>query len=250
MLDLVHEEERVAHLTGLGFEELLDALDRLDPGRLSDRYAEVTDGYMTLAGKGRRTREQNIALDRLDSALRMLLGERGLLVLAGRLLHIQRAAMLGLVVFGKADPGAGELLLLQQGLARAAQLAEHGLRGPIPVDGPGVADKAGRASAAAAALVHLRAGTGWLFGWSRRARVAEEGLSGLLGELAERDAARDAWQAAGELFDPAGSEAKELVCRLGLCRKVAGFLGCREIAWTTAGLITDLAGLVREGLGA
>lgn len=249
MLDLVQEEERVAHLTGLGFEELLDALDALEPADLSERYVEISDSYMVLAGKGRPSPEEAVSLDRLDSALRMLLTEKGLLVLAGRLLHIHRAAYLGALVFAQDKPRTKALLGIQQSLARASRLADEGLRGPVPVDAAGIADRARQASAAAASLVHLRAGGGWLTGWSNRAQAAEEGLSRLLAELASRDADQSAWEAVETVFDPQCG-ATELIRRLSACRKTAGWAGCAEILQTTGVRIMDLAGLVKEGLGA
>ena len=250
MLDLVYAEEQVAHLTGLGFEELLDALDAVDPGNLRDRYAEVTDAYMVMAGRGKRKAEEELMLDRIDSALHMLLTERGLLVLAGRLLHIQRSATVGLVVFIRRRPGTQELLLTQQTLARAARLARDGLAGPVPVDGPKLAGLASQASNAAAALIQLRAGGGWLTAWTNRAQAAEGGLSRLLSEMDERNADQDAWQASASLFDPTVLPAKELCKRLELCRQLAGMAGCRAILETSSEWIDDLAGLVREGLGA
>jgi hypothetical protein len=250
VLDLVYAEEQVAHLTGLGFEELLDALDAVDVGNLRDRYAEVTDGYMVMAGRGNRSTEEDLLLDRIDSTLRMLLAERGLLVLAGRLLHIQRSATVGLVVFIRRRPDAQELLLTQQTLARAARLARDGLAGPVPVDGPKLADLAQQASNAAAELVQLRAGGGWLTGWTNRAQAAEEGLSRLLSELADRNADQATWQASANIFDPSALAAAELCKRLKLCRQLAGMAGCRSILEISSGWIDDLAGLVREGLGA
>lgn len=249
MLDLVREEEQVAHLTGLGFEELLTALDGLVSSRLADRYAEVSDGYLRLAGRGRLDDRAEVAFDRLDSALRMLLGERGLLVLAGRLLHIKRAAIAGQLVFTQPRPGTRDLLLIQQSLARAARLADDGLRGPVPVDGPLVARHARRASAAAAALIHLRAGGGWLSGWINRPQVAEAGLSRLFADLVAAGGDQSAWEASENLFEPRCG-AGELVRRLRISRQCSGWANCAALWQGTAGRIDDLAELVREGLGA
>ncbi len=249
MLDLVREKERVAHRTGLGFEELLDALDGLAAGRLAERYAEVSDGYLRLAGHGRLDDRAGVEFDRLDSALRMLLGDRGLLVLAGRLLHIKRAAVAGRLVFTRPQPSSRDLLLIQQSLARAARLADDGLRGPVPVDGPQVAHHARRASAAAAALIHLRAGGGWLSGWLNRSQVAETGLSRLLADLVDGDGDQAAWEASASLFDPRCGVG-ELVCRLRICRQCSGWTSSAALWQSTAGRIDDLAELVREGLGA
>ena len=46
MIDLVSEEERVSHLTGQGFEELLSNLDDENPADLCDRYSELSDQYL------------------------------------------------------------------------------------------------------------------------------------------------------------------------------------------------------------
>ena len=127
--------------------------------------------------------------------------------------------------------------------------ADEGLRGPVPVDAKVLADRARQASAAAASLIHLRAGGGWLTGWSNRAQAAEEGLSRLLAEMADRDAGQQAWAAVEKVFDPAIGSA-ELIKRLTACRRTAGWAGCTEILQTTGGRIMDLAGLVREDLGA
>jgi hypothetical protein len=78
MLDLVQEEERLAHIAGMPFEKFLLLVDLENPANLYQVYSAASDRYLTLAGKGQRDRKDKVELDRLDSSLQMVLGDKGL----------------------------------------------------------------------------------------------------------------------------------------------------------------------------
>lgn len=249
MLDLVREEEWVAHLTGLGFEELLSILDDESPADLCERYAEVADRYLVLSGKGHRSDAEELELDVLDSALRVLLGETSLLVLAGRLLTVLKVAWTSAVVFRLPAPPSDLLLRTRLDLGRLGRIAEMGLKGPVPVETGWIAERARRASEAAAALSELEAGRG-TWGWLSRKLVARRGLSKLLDGLTAAGAPEEAWEAARGLFSPDRNSSAELVQRLMICHQAVGLVDCMAIAQKASRWVRDLAALVREGLGA
>ncbi|MBW2699535.1 MAG: hypothetical protein JRF33_01840 [Deltaproteobacteria bacterium] len=250
MIDLVNEEERVAHLTGQGFEELLLALDKENPSDLCDRYAELSDRYMVLQYKGQRSAEETLALDRLDSAFSMLLGEAGFLVLAGRLMALEHSAKGCAGVFRLAGVSATALLQTRLELAKMAELIRlDGLRGPIPAEGDRLLFHASRADRAAAALLELHGVGGWWVPLAR-AGLARRSLNRLFDELGEFQAPNEAWQAAARLLRPDRVSAGEQIRRLKICYRLAGIADCWTIAGSVKEKVRDLAELVREGLGA
>jgi len=250
MIDLVNEEERVAHLTGQGFEELLSALDQENPSDLCDRYAELSDRYMVLQYKGQRSAEENLALDRLDSAFNMLLGVTGFLVLAGRLMALEHSAKGCAGVFRLGEAPETALLQARMELAKMAELIRRGgLRGPVPAEGDQLLFHANRADRAAAALLELHGVTGWRAPLEK-AGLARRGLNRLFDELGEIQAPNEAWQAAARLLRPDQISASEQVRRLKICYRLAGIADCWTIAGSVRSKVRDLAELVREGLGA
>jgi len=124
MLDLVAEEEMIARIAGVTFEDLLYVLDEESPADLRELYAGASDRYMILAGKGKRTRDENVELDRLDSALRMILGEEGLLALAARLARVIDAARTGAVVFLTRNHREAALVKAPLSLSSAVDMAK------------------------------------------------------------------------------------------------------------------------------
>jgi hypothetical protein len=240
MIDLVAEEERIAHLTGLGFEALLRALDDETPADLCARYALVTDRYLSLAGKARRTPEERVELDRLDSSLRMLLDEGGLMVQAGRLLRVREAPRAAFATLAGPRLEAGALARIGALLADAARVCREGLRGPLPVPSEDLAEALGRTAEAIEELTGLVAGRA-------TSRTARRGLARLTARLAAAGAGPAAWAAAAEL-----GEARPGRARTGLaaCWTAVGLVTCGHALERLERAIEELAGLVREDMGA
>ena len=247
MLDLVQEEQLVSEMTRMPFEQLLEGLDSLDTGRLPERYAEVCDGYMILSLNAHRSHEQDFLLDKLDSSLRMLFGNKGLFVQAGRLMSISRIALVASEVFrGPVDEQ--ELLLVHDAMTRCSVLSDGGLAGPLPVNALAIKSHADSACLAAVSLMGIRAGSAWT-AWINRARVARRGLARLLEQLASRSAGSEAFDAL-DVLTSGILPANEKVRFLEACYLMTGWSSCVAMSMVANERLVDLAGLVREGLGA
>lgn len=246
MLDLVSEEENVGRLTGIAFERLLGLLDEENPAALQDLYATASDRYMILAGKGRRTPDENLGLDRLDSALRLMLGEHGLMVFAAQLLRIHAGARCGANAFRKAGGRIADAWLA---LGAAAAICRERLgRTPLPINGQRLSSLAANAAEAAEALQEMRTGHR-VFGWGRRDRqAAERGTARLLHRLGRLQAGLPAWLAAGALLGPADASWAQRAARIESCYRTAGLLACTSIMQETGTAFREVSHLTREGL--
>lgn len=248
MLDQVQQEQLVSQMTRMSFEQLLEGLDSLDPGSLPERYAEVCDAYMLLSLNAHRSHEQDLLLDKLDSSLRMLFGDKGLFVQAGRLMSISTTALVASEVFRGPGLDEQELLLVQDAMTRCSVLSKGGLSGPLPVDAAGIKAHADSASGAAASILGIMDGRG-LTAWLNRAKLANLGLARLLEQLASRSAGSEAFDALDALTC-GPTPAKEKIQFLEACYRMTGWSSCVAMAMVANERVVDLAGLVREGLGA
>lgn len=84
MLDVGAGKQAVVKATALPFQVIMEALDAFAPANLQTAFERAAGRFTKLARKASRNRAENIELDQLDSALGCLLGEKGLLVRAGR----------------------------------------------------------------------------------------------------------------------------------------------------------------------
>jgi hypothetical protein len=250
MLDLVHEEERLARIVGMPFERFLLLVDCENPVNLCETYTAASDRYLVLAGKGQRSREEKVELDRLDSSLQMVLGEKGLLAFTARLLRILGGARHGLIAFQTQKPSADLLCDARLALGVVEGIANGGLRGtPIPVDGAKISEWARRAGEAATSLLEV------YDAWSGPARIfsrsqaASRCVNNLVGRLAAMESGDEPWLAAARLFDPDHASAGERVERTIMCHRLAGLWACAAIWEEAADRYQKAAGLVGESLG-
>ncbi len=250
MLDLVQEEERLAQIAGMPFDKFLLLVDWENPVNLCEVYAAASDRYLVLAGKGQRSRSENVELDRLDSSLQMVLGEKGLLAFTARLLRILGGARHGLLAFQTEKPSADLLADARLALGVVEGIAVGGLKGtPIPVDAARISTWARRAGEAAAALLEVQDA------WSGPARIfyrsqtASRCVNKLVGRLTALDSADEPWLAAAHLFDPDHASPGERVERTIMCHRLAGLWACAAIWEQAAERYQKAAGLVGESLG-
>jgi hypothetical protein len=250
MLDLVHEEERLAHIAGMPFEKFLLLVDLENPANLYQVYSAASDRYLTLAGKGRRDRSEKVELDRLDSSLQMVLGDKGLLAFTARLLRILGGARHGLLAFQTEKPSADLLTDARLALGVVEGIANDRLKGsPIPVDGSKISTWANRAGEAAQALLDV------YDAWSGPARIfyrsqtASRCVNKLVGRLAAKNSGDEPWLAAARLFDPDHASPGERVERTIMCHRLAGLWACAAIWEAAAERYQKAAGLVGESLG-
>lgn len=250
MLDLVHEEERLARIAGMPFEKFLLLVDLENPANLYKVYAAASDRYLTLAGKGQRNRGEKVELDRLDSSLQMVLGQKGLLAFTARLLRILGGARHGLLAFQTEKPSANLLADARLALGVVEGIANGGLKGtPIPVDGNKISEWARRAGQAAKALLDV------YDAWSVPARIfyrsqtASRCVNDLVGRLAAMGSGDEPWLAAARLFDPDHASPGERVERTIMCHRLAGLWACAAIWEEAAERYQKAAKLVGESLG-
>jgi hypothetical protein len=250
MLDLVHEEERLARIAGMPFERFLLMVDLENPENLAEMYAAASDRYLVLAGKGQRSREESVELDRLDSSLQMVLGAKGLLAFTARLLRILGGARHGLLAFQTEKPPADLLIDARLALGVVDGLASDSLRGtPIPLNAEKISLWARRAGEAAASLLEV------YDAWSGPARIfyrsqaASRCVNDLVGRLAAMDSGDEPWLAAARLFDPDHASPGERVERTIMCHRLAGLWACAAIWEEAAERYQKAAGLVGESLG-
>ncbi|MBW1807954.1 MAG: hypothetical protein JRJ87_07130 [Deltaproteobacteria bacterium] len=251
MLDLVHEEEIVTQTSGMAFEQLLQTVDAVSPANLSDVYDQATDRYMVLAGKGTRTREENLELDRLDSSLRMVLGESGLLTFAARLIMVIDSARLGVLAFKTTSSSVKDLneARLTLGLA-AATCRENFKRTPIPVNSKEISELFARASSIAATLSGIRSSTPFwrrLFGFEQ---VAGQTVARLLDQLDRSNSGNEAWLSAQKFLNPKKISSGERIERVNLCYQLSGLAACYRILLDAGEGFSNAAELVKGGLGA
>jgi len=246
MLDLVTEEERISHLTGMAFEPLLRFIDELHPVDLVGAYEMAVDRYMVLASKGRRDSREQIELDRLDSTLRFLLGEQGLLVIAGHLLWLLdtlRSSSPQLLDAGNNAALASAALALGQARARCHD-GLLGTRLPVPVQEMIASlDRAGHLARCCASEATAR--PSWLP--CRRARQASA-LSALAEQLAAVSAGTEAWRAARVLA--AGLRPARAQRLANGLLALSAWLACHQAMHAAARALADCAELIRESLKA
>jgi hypothetical protein len=204
---------------------------------------------MLLAGKGRRTAEQSIELDHLDTNLRALLGEAGLLSLAGSLLGLMAPAVQAAVIFGQERVSHDDLFKLQLALEGASDVGWSRLQHtPIPLDGPGLAELAHRAGTMAAALLDLDSEANWWSRWLRGSQLADRSCARLLTQLAGRASVAEVWPAVRVLLDPEGAPPAERLQRVRLCYRLAGLAASIELARQVGKAFHQVAELVSAGL--
>ena len=250
MLDLVHEEERLARIAGMPFEGFLLLVDCENPVNLCDMYTAASDRYLVLAGKGQRSRGENVELDRLDSSLQMVLGEKGLLAFTARLLRILGGARHGLIAFQTQKPSADLLCDARLALGVVEGIANGGLRGtPIPVNGEKISLWARRAGEATTSLLEVYDAWSGLARIFARSRAASRCINDLVGRLAALESGDEPWLAAARLFDPDHASAGERVQRIIICHRLAGLWACAAIWEEAAERYQKAAGLVGESLG-
>lgn len=246
ILDLVTEEERISHLTGMAFEQLLSWVDELHPAQLTETYERVVDRYLVLSGKGRRNSQEQIELDRLDSSLRFLLGEGGVLATTGRLLGLLEILDNSMRLLLNAGNRSA---LTQAALAlhRARSRFQKNLQGThLAASAPYLfvsLERAGRLTLACAAQTKPRL---WWLPY-RRLRPADPLLT-LVEQLAAAQAEPSAWQAAETLASnlrPA--RARRLA---GGVLSLSAWLACLQAWQGTTRALGDCAGLIRESLQA
>ncbi len=248
MLDMLQLEQRVSQLTNISFDQLLSELDSLDPGDLEERYAEVCDGYMVLSLNGHRSHEQDLLLDKLDSSLRMLFGDKGLFVQAGRLLSIVKISAACGDVFRKQYGDVKQLLLVQEAMTRCAVLSKGGLTGPLPIDAATIENHAGTVGIAAASLLSIRTDSGAVCGFSST-RTVQRALARLLRQLAAKDTGSGTLDVINDLIS-GPLPARDKIRFLTDCHRMTGWSSCLTMALVAKERLEDIAGLVREGLGA
>jgi hypothetical protein len=250
MLDLVREEERLARIAGMPFERFLLLVNCENPVNLCEVYPAASDRYLVLAGKGQRSRGENVELDRLDSSLQMVLGEKGLLAFTARLLRVLGGARHGLIAFQTENPPANLLCDARLALGVVEGIANNGLRGtPIPIDQAKISKWAHRAGEAATALQEVYdawSGPARIFA---RSRAASRCVNNLVGRLAAPGSGDEPWLAAARLFDPDHASAGERVQRTGICYRLAGLWACAAIWEEAAERYHKAAKLVGESLG-
>jgi len=250
MLDLVHEEERLARIVGMPFERFLLLVDCENSVNLCEVYTAASDRYLVLAGKGQRSRGEKVELDRLDSSLQMVLGEKGLLAFTARLLRILGGARHGLIAFQTQKPSADLLCDARLALGVVEGIANGGLRGtPIPIDTAKISKWAQRAGEAVTSLLEV------YDAWSGPARIfyrsqaASRCVNNLVGRLADIESGDEPWLAAARLFDPDNASPGERVERIIICHRLAGLWACAAIWEEAADRYQKAARLVGESLG-
>jgi hypothetical protein len=189
-------------------------------------------------------------LDRLDSSLQMVLGDKGLLAFTARLLRILGGARHGLLAFQTEKPSADLLTDARLALGVVEGIANDRLKGsPIPVDGSKISTWANRAGEAAQALLDV------YDAWSGPARIfyrsqtASRCVNKLVGRLAAKNSGDEPWLAAARLFDPDHASPGERVERTIMCHRLAGLWACAAIWEAAAERYQKAAGLVGESLG-
>lgn len=250
MLDLVQEEERLARIAGMSFERFLLLVDLENPANLCEVYAAASDRYLVLAGKGQRSREEDVELDRLDSSLQMVLGEKGLLAFTARLLRILGGARHGLLAFQAEKPSADLLTDAHLALGVVEGIANGSLKGtPLPLDPARISKWARRAGEAATSLLEVHetwSGPARIF---HRSQAASHCVNNLVGRLAAVGSGDEPWLAAARLFDPDQASPGERVERAIMCHRLAGLWACAAIWEEAAERYQKAAGLVGESLG-
>jgi len=250
MLDLVQAEERLAEIAGMPFEKFLLLVDLENAASLYEAYSAASDRYLVLAGKGQRDRGENVELDRLDSSLQMVLGEKGLLAFTARLLRVLGGARHGLLAFQTEKPSANLLADARLALGVVEGIANDGLKGtPIPVDGKKISGWARRAGEAAKSLLEVYdtwSGPARIF---HRSQAASRCVNDLVGRLAAAGSGDQPWLAAARLFDPDHASPGERVERTIMCHRLAGLWACAAIWEEAAERYQKAAGLVGESLG-
>lgn len=249
MMDLVQEEQIVSQQTNVPFEKLLDDMDTFSPGLLADRYAEVCDGYMVLSLNGHRSQEQDLLLDKLDSTLHMLFGAKGMFVQFGRLMSILKTMAACADVFRRQSRDEKDLLLVKEAMTRCKILTDGGgLDGTLSVDADTLSEHFSNVSSAASALLEIESSNA-VTAWLRRKSVARRALGQLMDRVVFRSSDARAMDAINALIS-GSSSSKDEISFIRTCYGMSGWISCLAVAMLARERLEDLAGLVREGLGA
>jgi len=249
MLDLVREEELVTRAAGMPFDRVLGLIDAVNAADLGDAYDAAGDRYMVLTGKGHRSGGEALELDRLDSALRLVLGERGLLVFASHLISILDISYRAMTIFRGGPAGSADLddLAGQLGLA-AAMCRESFERTPIPLEAKKLGDSLACSAVTASALARIVSGNG-IFSRIFYRRRAAQAVGLMTDSLIARGAEQAAWKGFGLLVDPQQTSPRERHNRVVLVFRLSGLVGCLRAVGLTSDAFGKTAELVNGALG-
>ncbi len=250
MLDLAREEDRLAREAGRSFDDLIDRVDQMLPSSLRDSYDTATDRYLTLAGKGHRAPADDIELDRLDSALRMVLGNHGLFSLAARLVVMVESSLCALQTFRSQQANGEHFQQLHLQAGRAAAMALDLRRAPIPMPAPELAKLFSRLADAARSLGEIQAQNRWYHRLCGSENSARQAVSRLVDDLGKSNADHRCWSAITAIVHPHSADANERVDRVMLCYRLGGLSACLRILQIGGDGLRSTAQLLEGGLGA
>jgi len=250
MFDLARAEDQLALEADMSFDDLIDRVDRMVPVSLRANYETATDRYLVLTGKGHRTPAEDIELDRLDSALRMVLGDHGLLSLAARLVVIVESALYALQTFRGQQATGDQLQQLRLQAGRATALAADLRRAPIPMPAPELTQLFSRLADAGRSLGEIQAGDRWYHRLCGSENPARQAVSRLMDDLGKMDTGHACWSALAAMVHPDGADAGERVDRVRLCYRLGGLSACLRILQIGGAGLRSTAQLLEGGLGA
>ncbi len=249
MLDLVREEELVTRAAGMPFDRVLGLIDAVNAADLGDAYDAAGDRYMVLTGKGHRSGDEALELDRLESALRLVLGESGLLVFASRLISILDISYRAMTIFRGASAAHTNPDELAGLLGSAAALCRERLgRTPIPLDAKKLEDSLACSAATASALARIVSGDG-IFSRIFYKRRAARAVGLMTDSLLARGAEQAAWKGFGLLVDPQQASPRERHDRVVLVFRLSGLAGCLRAVGLASDALGKTAELVKGALG-
>jgi hypothetical protein len=249
MLDTVGEEDLVTRAAGMPFDRVLGLIDAVNQADLSAAYDAAADRYMVLAGKGHRSGDEALELDRLDSALRLILGESGLLAFAAHLFEIMDSAFFGATLFRGETASGTDFYELAGALASAAALCRESFtRTPIPLDAKKLGESLDGSAVASSALARIVSDNG-IFSRITYKRRAARAVGMLTDSLLAQKAKNAAWVGFGLLVDPRQTSARERHARVGLVFRLGGLAGCLRAVRLTGDAFAKTAELVKGALG-
>jgi hypothetical protein len=214
MSDPVSMQRALLQATGFSAEEILAAASPGPPG-LAGQFRRALERYRSLSGS--RSAAVATERDRLDSWLRTLLAEGGLLPFGGHLLHVLSAALRAAAVFGARKTRSDDWLRARIDLAAAADRCFWNLRKtPIPFDAVEIGEdlqRLGRIALARLEMDREARGLGRFDVEGRAAAAANR----ILDLLVSREAKRDVFERARRLLDPSHFPPRQrLACARGL----------------------------------
>lgn len=241
MIEPLQQQQALLRTTGFTAEQILEAAGGR-PGELAAMYRRVLERYRSLAGAKQQT--DLVERDRLDSWLRALLGEGGLLFLGGFVLRVLVPCLRAAAVFRSKSTDPGGWLRLRLDLAAAADGCYWNLqKTPIPFDGIDLGDRLqrlGRIAAARQELDQQARGLSWL---DVEARAAF-GAGRVLELLSGKEAGRHIFEQVRCLLDPSRRSARErLACARGVL-DLAGQAGSLEAARRCQAVLRQIAEVV------